>query len=155
MVKIAKILFPVDFSANNLKIAPYVRQMLQAHDADLILLHVVADLGQHLGLDDPHPDLGRWQDQTLGQSRRQLEGLKREQFAAWPQAQLLVLVGDPAQVIVEQAHRQAVDLIVMGTHGRRGLEHVIFGSVAERVVKNSPTPVLTVNPHLLPGEERS
>ena len=42
---------------------------------------------------------------------------------------------------------EGVDLVIMGTHGRKGLERIIFGSVAERVVKNSPIPVLTVNPY--------
>ena len=58
-----------------------------------------------------------------------------------------VRVGDPAECIVAQARAQGSDLIVMGTHGRRGLEHAIFGSVAEKVVKNAATPVLTINPH--------
>ncbi len=155
MVKIARILFPVDFSLNNRRVVPYVRQMLRVHGANLCLLHVVADLGQYLGLDEPHPDLGRWEDEALRQARRQLEAFRGEHFVDWPQATAQVLVGDPATVIVEQALRQGADLIIMGTHGRRGLEHAIFGSVAERVLKNSPAPVLTVNPLRLPPEDQA
>ena len=58
-----------------------------------------------------------------------------------------VLLGDPAEEILKYAQSEGIDLIIIGTHGRKGLEHIIFGSVAERVVKKSPVPVLTVNPY--------
>jgi len=58
-------------------------------------------------------------------------------------------VGPPAETIVRIAREQAADLIVMGTHGRTGLQHAILGSVAEKVVRLAPCPVLTVR-HTLP-----
>jgi nucleotide-binding universal stress UspA family protein len=63
------------------------------------------------------------------------------------QAESLVLRGDIADEIVKTAAEKNVDLIVMGTHGRKGLEKVLLGSVAERVIKNAPCPVMTVNPY--------
>ncbi len=62
-----------------------------------------------------------------------------------------VVSGDPAEEIMRYAETEGVDLIVMGTHGRKGLERIIFGSVAEQVVKNAPVPVLVVNPYKLPS----
>ena len=56
-----------------------------------------------------------------------------------------VTFGDPAQAILDTAKERGADLIVMGTHGRRGLSHVLLGSVAERIVRLSPVPVLTVS----------
>lgn len=64
----------------------------------------------------------------------------------YPAAEALLVDGEPRQRIVEVAAERGVDLIVMGTHGRRGLSHVLWGSVAERVVRTSPVPVLTTGP---------
>jgi nucleotide-binding universal stress UspA family protein len=61
----------------------------------------------------------------------------------YPSAEALLVDGEPRERIVEVAAERGVDLIVMGTHGRRGLSHAFFGSVAERVVRTSPVPVLT------------
>jgi nucleotide-binding universal stress UspA family protein len=58
-----------------------------------------------------------------------------------------VLKGDVAEEIIEYAGQNDITMIVMGTHGYKGLEKVLFGSVAEKVVKTSPCPVLTVNPY--------
>jgi nucleotide-binding universal stress UspA family protein len=58
-----------------------------------------------------------------------------------------VVLGDAAEEILNYAKTEGIDLIIMGTHGRKGIERIIFGSVAERVVKKSPIPVLTVNPY--------
>lgn len=103
----------------------------------------------------PHPDLGRWEDEALRQARQRLEEYLRAHFGDWPQATVQVPVGDPAAAIVVQAQRAGVDLIIMGTHGRCGLDRALFGSVAERVLKHSPVPVLTVNPLRLPLEEQA
>ena len=54
--------------------------------------------------------------------------------------------GRPEDVIVEMARKKRADLIVMGTHGRTGLPHVLLGSVAERIIRNAPCPVITVGP---------
>ncbi len=58
-----------------------------------------------------------------------------------------ILTGDAAEEIINFAQKEGFDLILMGTHGRKGLDKVIFGSVAERVVKGAPCPVLTINPY--------
>jgi nucleotide-binding universal stress UspA family protein len=57
-----------------------------------------------------------------------------------------VVAGDPSEEILNYIGTHGIDLVVMGTHGRKGLDKVIFGSVAERVVKSSPVPVMVVNP---------
>lgn len=141
------ILFPVDFSENNLKVVPYVKQLLGSGSVSLQLLYVVRDLTHYSGFYVPHPNLeGMAQDLVKG-AQRKMEEFQQAHFPGLAGVGAKVLVGDPAECIVEQARAQGSDLIVMGTHGRRGLEHAIFGSVAEKVVKNSATPVLTINPH--------
>ncbi|MBO4684753.1 MAG: universal stress protein, partial [Desulfovibrio sp.] len=58
-----------------------------------------------------------------------------------------VIVGYASDEILKKASEEECDMIVMGTHGRRGIDRLIFGSVAEKVVKNSTVPVLTIRPH--------
>jgi nucleotide-binding universal stress UspA family protein len=59
------------------------------------------------------------------------------------------MIGDAGEEIVRTAEKEGIDLIVMGTHGRKGLDRTLFGSVAGFVVKHSSVPVLTVNPYRL------
>lgn len=66
-----------------------------------------------------------------------------------PGFQKRIVFGDPAQEILKSIESEGVDLVIMGTHGSKGLDKVFFGSVAETVVKKSPVPVLTVNPYRL------
>jgi nucleotide-binding universal stress UspA family protein len=63
-----------------------------------------------------------------------------------PEVEVVKAVGEPAAEIVSYAREQAMDLLVLGSHGRTGLEHALMGSVAERVVRKSRCPVLTVRP---------
>jgi len=58
-----------------------------------------------------------------------------------------VVSGNPAEEILIYAELEKIDLIIMGTHGRKRIEPILFGSVADRIVKNSPVPVLTINPY--------
>ena len=67
----------------------------------------------------------------------------------YPNFQKRILSGDPAQEILKTIESEGIDLVIMGTHGRKGLEHIFFGSVAETVVKKLPVPVLTINPYKL------
>ena len=73
---------------------------------------------------------------------------KMESFLAqYKNVKAKVLIGDVAEEIIRHAEESGMDLIVMGTHGYKGLEKVMFGSVAEKVVRSSPCPVLTINPY--------
>ncbi len=71
----------------------------------------------------------------------------QEELQGCPSFVKKILIGDAASEIIRYAQEEKIDLIIMGTHGRKGLEKALFGSVAEKVVKNSPVPVLTINPY--------
>jgi nucleotide-binding universal stress UspA family protein len=58
-----------------------------------------------------------------------------------------IVAGDPAEEIIRYISAEKVDLVIMGTHGRKGLDRILFGSVADRVIKMSPAPVMSVNPY--------
>jgi nucleotide-binding universal stress UspA family protein len=143
MFKVKKILFPVDLTENTRRIFPYVLGMVHQCQAELHLLHVTLDMEQFGGL----YDLTALQSDFLGAAKRKLEDLCQCELAEMPGVTVAVETGDPALKVVEYARREGVDLIIMGTHGRKGLEHAICGSVAENVVRHSEVPVLTINPH--------
>jgi nucleotide-binding universal stress UspA family protein len=79
-------------------------------------------------------------------AERKLDEFVNDHFrGVSPKAQ--VILGDAAEEILKYVRSEGIDLIIMGTHGRKGLEKIVFGSVAERVVQKSPVPVLTINPY--------
>ena len=61
-----------------------------------------------------------------------------------------VALGDPAEEILKFIKSEGIDLVIMGTHGRKGLDRILFGSVADRVIKMSPVPVMSINPYRIP-----
>ena len=78
-----------------------------------------------------------------------MDKICNEQLKGCPDFKRMIVSGDPALEILKIIESEDIDLVIMGTHGRKGLEHVIFGSVAENVVKKSSAPVMTVNPYKL------
>ena len=148
MVEIKKILFPIDFTENSSKILPYVLSVSEKYDAMIYLLHVVEDLSKWgSGFYIPHIPLNQYQEEALKGAEKTIDRVCKEQLQSCPNFQKRILSGDPAQEILKIIESEGIDLVIMGTHGRKGLEHVFFGSVAENVVKKSPVPVLTINPY--------
>jgi len=90
---------------------------------------------------EPNPVLSE------GIAERELEKLVQQHLASSAAYQIVTRRGDPASVIVTVAEELKVDLIVMPTHGHKGIARMILGSVAERVVRESRWPVLTIGPH--------
>lgn len=148
MVDIKRILFPIDFTQNSSKILPYVLSVSEKYDAMIYLLHVVEDLSRWGGGSYvPHIPLDQYQKDALEGAEKAMDRVCDEQLQSCPNFQRRIISGDPAQEILRAIDAERIDLIIMGTHGRKGLEHVFFGSVAENVVKKSPVPVLTINPY--------
>ncbi len=140
------ILFPVDFSEVSGKIVPVVREMAVRFDASVHVLFV-ARVFEHLGsIYVPHPSIKTIQAELAEGGQRKLSEFVKEHFQAIP-VEARVVSGDPAEEILKYAKTHGIDLIIMGTHGRKGFERIVFGSVAERVVKGAAVPVLTVNPY--------
>jgi len=149
MVKIDKILFPSEMRDYSLKILPYVLSMSEKYDSTIYLLHVIEDISMWGGFYIPHISLDLYQKEAMEAAENFMDKVCEQQMKGCPKFNRIILSGDAAAEILKTIDSEAIDLVVMGTHGYKGLERAIFGSVARRVVKNSPVPVLTINPYKL------
>lgn len=146
MTKVEKILFPVDLSEAAPLIVPWVKELAQKFQAEIHVIFVARAFEHYAGLGVPLPYIDNFETEVVKQGKIRLEEFMEEHFRD-ARALSRVLPGNPAEEIVDYAREQEIDLIAMGTHGRKGLEKIVFGSVAEHVLKNSSVPVLTVNPY--------
>ncbi len=116
--------------------------MALQNDAELYLLNVAPVPAGAAGFQpvplDPYPCVENDRKEKLAE-------FARAKIPPKARYQTLVISGDPAEQILNTARGSDIDLIVMGTHGRTGLGHLVLGSVAERVVRESPIPVLTAH----------
>ena len=139
------ILVPTDFSEPSTAALNYAKQLADALNASIHVLHVAEDpLRQPWTLEtygiSPLDVLGDITAQAQKDLGKALPESERKKY----NAELVTAVGSPFSEIVNYARKNSIDLIVMGTHGRGGLAHVVLGSVTERVVRFAPCPVLTV-----------
>ena len=146
MIRLEKILVATDFSEPSDAALAYGREFARTFKARLVALHVVDNvLTRAYGADGfvfADPEL---QDSLEASARRRLDALTGDQDRTLAGAVGVVLTSNaPAFAIVDYAREHGVDLIVMGTHGRGAVAHLLMGSVAERVVRTAPCPVLTV-----------
>jgi nucleotide-binding universal stress UspA family protein len=143
---VKKILFPVDLSEVSPKIAPYVKEVASKFGAEVHLVFVARILQHFTSIYVPHPSVGKFEAEIVEGAEKKLQEFVQETFPEGS-CRAQVVLGDAAEEILNYAEAEEIDLIIMGTHGRKGIERIIFGSVAERVIKKSPVPVLTVNPY--------
>jgi len=126
----------------------YGRGLARAFSATLHVVHVVDDIAASASVPTPGLDYGRLQEDLEAEGRTALDALltpeDREVIGA---RGVLLTSHQPAQAILEYAATSAADLIVIGTHGRSGLADLLMGSVAQRVVRQAPCPVLAVHTH--------
>jgi nucleotide-binding universal stress UspA family protein len=141
-----KILFPVDLSETSAKIAPFVKSLTGRYGARAHLLFVARVFDYFTSMYVPHPSVSQFEKEVIDGAEKRLYEFANESFKDFPETKVQVVAGDPSEEILNYIAAHGIDLVVMGTHGRKGLDKVIFGSVAERVVKSSPVPVMVVNP---------
>src|SRR5512144_3253134 len=146
MPKIKRILVPIDFSPASLKALDYAADFAKPLDAELCALFVVEPIYYAV------PDLaGAAAGTTVGlleeqrkSGKVQLERLQARYAKRRIKLRTLLQTGTPFQSIVDASKSLKGNLIVMSTHGRTGMTHLLIGSVAERVVRTSTCPVLTI-----------
>jgi len=147
MITLKKVLVATDFSAPSEAALAYGREFARNFGAALSVVHIVDDIiarayGVDGGVIMTDPDVQRQYEAT---AREQVEALLANDDRIDLKASAAILVSNaPAAAIVSYARDANIDLIVMGTHGRGGVAHLLMGSVSERVVRTAPCPVLTV-----------
>ena len=148
MIDVLRILWPTDFGEASNEAGKYAFSLADRFGAEVHALHVVQDLAASL------PESATLIASFPNGYMTQIQELADEQLAAELPSDLAggkevlraIEVGTPLTKILDYAQKHDIDLIVMGTHGRTGLPHFLIGSVAERVVRHAPCPVLTVRP---------
>ena len=144
MKSIKKILYATDFSDNTIPAAEYALTLANLAGAEIHVIHVVAELVDYRR--------SMLQPESFAILEREVEALAIKEMGEFCRARFgdqvryatEVVIGRPFQVILDRAAALSCDLIVMGTHGRSGMENVILGSTAQRIVRRSTIPVLTV-----------
>ncbi len=135
-----KILCPVDFDEKSVEGLNEARDLAGERDATIYLLHVVPFIAT--GEASVAIDYGMME----GDAKAKLEDLAYKHLEGKVKYEILSKIGDPAHTILSEIERIGADSVVMATHGRTGVKRFFLGSVAERVVRESPCPVLTVRP---------
>ena len=143
------ILVPHDFSASSDHAVEIARHEAKVHGAQLVLFHVVemqhnygpeTEMITRPGTDQPMMKRRYFAEQAQADLAPLVEELTRDGIVAT----IVVKSGDPIEEIREYVRDHPIDAVVMGTHGRTGLRHLIVGSVTEHIVRTSPVPVLTI-----------
>jgi universal stress protein A len=145
MAEIKRLLVPTDFSPTADLAIEYAVDIASRYGASVLLLHVVDDpTVTSTYLDEYFADLPALRNDMRDDGMRRLSELAKRYAKANVDAMGEVAIGRPAPTIVREATTRKTDLIVMGTHGRSGVAHLMLGSVAEKVLRSAPCPVLTV-----------
>jgi universal stress protein A len=160
LLDFGRILCPVDLSSSSLEALKLAVKMTQASGATLYLLHVIDNPFDELYMSsitqaDPAL-LGLYKSEPLKRARIVratedhsevlLKQFSNESVGALPKVRYRIESGNPFEAILDTAETTRADLIVLATHGRTGIKRLIIGSVAEKVVRHAPCPVLIVKP---------
>jgi nucleotide-binding universal stress UspA family protein len=147
MVEIRTILVPVDFSEVAPILAKWAKGFAKQLNAKIILTYILEDLSTYEGIFVDLKTLTELENTLYEGAKKSMEDFLKEHFSDFPDVEPVLEKGDVVETILRVAQEKGADLIVIGTHGRKGLDRILFGSVAEGVVKNSPIPVVTINPY--------
>lgn len=147
MIRLQKILVPTDFSEFSKHSIMYGCELAKRFSSELHVLNVVEDIYPIVPEPGtPAPITGEYLVGLKESSERAIVNIPQADWVEGVSVKRTVLSGTPFLEIIRYAKANEIDLIVIGTHGRSGLVHALMGSVAEKVVRKSPCPVLTVRP---------
>ncbi len=143
-IRLKKVLVPVDFSECSRKALQYAVALARQFGASVSLIHVV---GLNYGGEFGAIDIAAIETEMATSATAQLKTMLEKEVPGDLRADAMVRIGPPATTIVDSAREHGTDLIVISTHGYRGLKHFLLGSTTENVVRLAPCPVLTVREH--------
>ncbi|HPC82427.1 MAG TPA: universal stress protein [Thermoanaerobaculaceae bacterium] len=145
MLPVKKILCPTDFSEPSYVALGAAAELARVFGAEIVVVHVLTPIpvvempALHAGF-----NVDRYQEMLGENLRKALDDVIATRLGGAGAARGVLVVGHPASEIVKVSHDEGADLIVLSTHGRSGVGHLLFGSVAERVVRSASCPVLTI-----------
>jgi nucleotide-binding universal stress UspA family protein len=138
------VLFATDFSESSDHAFKYAYTVAKRFDAKLLVLHVINELVDLRGFYVPHISIDKLEDEMAESANKMMDKFIATHAQDYGQIESIVAPGIPYDEILKKAEEESVDLVVLGTHGRTGLDHVLFGSTAEKVVRKSTIPVMTI-----------
>ena len=143
-MEVKRILWPTDFSGSAEKALAFVTSFSEKYQTEVHVLYVIEKLAQHEpwygDFEKSHMEkIQEWEQKT---AKKRLEEICENYLQGCPLYIKHIAKGDPAQEILKLIDKEKIELVVMASHGRKG--HFRFGGVAEKVIKNSPVPVLTI-----------
>jgi len=145
MHEIKTILCPLDFYDSSSQVAGFCRMMAEKLGARVVAVYIAPRMNRYAELYVEHEDLDRVVNSILKGAKEKMDSFVAEHFSGL-ETKSVVRVGYAPEEILKAIEEEKADLVIMGTHGRRGINHIFFGSVAEKIVKSSPVPVTTVRP---------
>ncbi len=147
MIRLKRILAPTDFSEYSLAAMRYACEFASRFDAELHVLHAIASPLEAVdeGTASPYARaFAEYETEIRENAEKQLAAVDTAPLTNPDQVVRVLRGGFPFVEILQYAKAAEIDLIVIGTHGRSGLQHILLGSVAEKIVRKSPCPVLSV-----------
>ena len=141
---VKNILFPTDFSEGASHALSYAVDLAKTYGAKLYVMNVIHDIDLSSNMHIPHRSVDIMYSEFEASAKKALEKLCISVQDECKTTESIVLRGIPYEEILKYIPVKDIDLIIMATHGRKGLDRVLFGSTTERVVRNSSCPVLTI-----------
>ncbi len=141
-----KILFATDFSEISAYAFDYAATLAKKFNSRLIIMHVINEPVDLRGFYVPHISFDTIEREIALSAEKMMDKFCDQKLSNFDNFEKCTVSGIPYEEILKKADVENVDLIVMGTHGRAGIDHLLFGSTAERVVRKAACPVLTVRP---------
>ena len=145
MVEIRKILCAVDFAEMSPQVAAYAQTLAKCLDAEVHAVFVASTLERYRHFDVPAASFQNLADNIAQESEKKMDSFIKENFSI-SNVKGKILKGYADEEILNYARQENIDLIILGTHGKKRVDRVFFGSVAEKVVKASEIPVMTIRP---------
>jgi len=143
-MEIKGILFPTDFSEGSSQALQYAVDLTKKYGAKLYVVHVIYDIAKATGWYVPHVSMDQMYKDIQEGAKKELEKFGVEALGEVKNIERTVLTGVPHEELMNFAKKNKIDLIIMGTHGRKGIDRILFGSTAAQIVRFAPCPVLTV-----------
>jgi nucleotide-binding universal stress UspA family protein len=144
MKPLDKILFATDFSESSAHAFEYALTLAQKFGARLLIIHVINEPVDLRGFYVPHVSFENLEKEIEEGAEKMMQKFCSTAIQGFSNFETAIVAGIPYEEILKRAADEKVSLIVMGTQGRSGIDHLLFGSTAERVVRKATCPVMTV-----------